>query len=140
MTPAPSEPPVVASARGRARARARARTPEVSGTTPAPEVSGTPTPPPEVSGTPTELVVWEFKVRQHLVSRLIGRGGKFIKFLMMSSGAKILIYQLPNIREYQVCRIEGSDYQVHQALALIHENLSLKHLDLSNLCAPPSQC
>ncbi|XP_061866307.1 A-kinase anchor protein 1, mitochondrial-like [Colius striatus] len=77
------------------------------------------------------VVVWEIQVPKAIVTRFIGKQGQFIKSLRRESGAKVCVWELPHLRDSEVCHIEGLPHQVERVLSLIHQ--SFKRLRLTNI-------
>ncbi|XP_072547872.1 uncharacterized protein [Salminus brasiliensis] len=79
----------------------------------------------------SELIEWEIEVPKHLVSRLIGKQGKYMNFLKQSSGAEVYVITLPHTEEFEICHVEGTQQQVDEVLALIGKKF--RSFDLTNL-------
>ncbi|KAG7483664.1 hypothetical protein MATL_G00040780 [Megalops atlanticus] len=83
----------------------------------------------------SKLIIWEVQVPKYLVGRLIGKRGRYIRFLKEKTGAKVYISKQPYTEGFQLCHIEGSKQQVDKALEQIGRKFT--ELDLTNLYAPP---
>ncbi|XP_036379158.1 A-kinase anchor protein 1, mitochondrial-like [Megalops cyprinoides] len=83
----------------------------------------------------SKLIIWEVQVPKYLVGRLIGKRGRYIRFLKEKTGAKVYISKQPYTEGFQLCHIEGSKQQVDKALEQIGRKFT--DLDLTNLYAPP---
>ncbi|XP_072547780.1 uncharacterized protein [Salminus brasiliensis] len=81
----------------------------------------------------SELIQLDFEVPKHLVSRLIGKQGKYVNFLKQSSGAEVYVTTLPYTKEFEICRVKGTQQQVDKAMALIGKKF--RNLDLTSLHA-----
>uniref|UniRef100_A0A8C8D206 Tudor domain-containing protein n=1 Tax=Oncorhynchus tshawytscha TaxID=74940 RepID=A0A8C8D206_ONCTS len=79
--------------------------------------------------------VWDIEVPKHLVGRLIGKQGRYVRYLKETSGANIFIATLPYTQELQICHIEGSKEQVDCALELISKKF--KDLDMTSCYVHP---
>ncbi|KAG9345622.1 hypothetical protein JZ751_008766 [Albula glossodonta] len=88
---------------------------------------------PEEDG---ELHIWETEVPKHLVGALIGKDGKYLKFIKQRCNGLVYMSTHPHYQDYMICNIMGTKQQVNEALKLIGEKI--KDQDPKNIYSPPS--